>query len=284
MHLRNRFLIYCTALLVLNQPGHSQINYGDPEQLEERLKQLRSRKGPAQSPLNWRAAQETVSPVLANEIRKKSHEYLGHELCSDSLSAEVGFFSDKFPFWETLDGRKVWKVKLRGIKVENPHFKETDFPESKSVQIDLSLILDHESKQLIAAFTDPKDIWAQPSPTAPGHDPEAETAIGAKILPLGSAKLETSVIDVLGLFWRHVMNPEMSGQLILRPRLMENSYPPEMIEGQLAPNKWGAKPWWIIQSLGAELPQFGPAPTYKTSIIFELYDGDHQWFQMRPMP
>jgi hypothetical protein len=112
------------------------------------------------------------------------------------------------------------------------------------------LVFEPTTGKLLLAYTTPSQELLKSRPAKNARDAE-EAMADRRIAALQTSMLKSKLPEVLSNFWEHTgIDPGEAGQVIVRPRSIDNNLPGrEEFLGHRVPTP-GFKPWWIIQMLG----------------------------------
>jgi hypothetical protein len=207
-------------------------------------------------------------------LRELGREYVGSQALVGS--GTIVSFTDDKPFGETMVKRRVERLFVPAVTVEQSS------GDARCV-IDLNLVFDEGTRELLVGFTNARSEWVLPD--GPPKDPEASVPVCTEVTPLGRNAIQSTVQDVLGVMWmRGGVDPSKAGQVILRPRMAMCGWPPTQVGEEMVLNTTAA-PYWVIHAVGMVMPVLAdPWLRYRSGYLLLLRDDDLDVFSARYLP
>lgn len=199
---------------------------------------------PATSPIVLAPAENATSaPQSPDEAI--ALKYLGK--VAAPTSAQLMLVTDEHSFGEEMSCRRAWVISFRSLEL---------VLNDREVTVDMDLVLDPDTRRLLAAFTPAKSQWVEPM--LPTRDPEAEgEKDGWTVSPLAAHDVTSKVSDVLAkVLASQGIDLCEAGQIIIRPRWVSNKWPAVEKEGQMVPLR-NPGPVWIVEILGTRTENHG---------------------------
>lgn len=150
---------------------------------------------------------------------------------------------DPDPFGESYSSTDLVQVEVPQVTIQR---------EDQTRFLSMFLVFESSTGRLLVAYTIPSEQFLKSRRSSNSKDPEEDCSHSYRgIAALPTSELKSKLPEVLSAFWRHSgLDPGEAGQLILRPRSIDNDLPGRSpYLGQLVPTP-GFKPWWVIQLLG----------------------------------
>lgn len=211
--------------------------------------------GPPQSPVSLVGTK--VAPRVGTLSRDNAR--LGVEREPDSLFGAV--LKDMRPYGDRRRDALIAVYTAVAIPLE----RNTEVP---TQSVNLSLVLDRASGDLLCAYSDPTPVWLQSPLTS---DEIAERGASRVLAPAKTDQLQSTVVDVLEALWRYYgIVPGKAGQVVIRPRWV--SHPWLKKAGAGAPADVAAfepSNTWVVEVLG-----FHALEPWSTVMVTYFRDGD----------
>lgn len=124
--------------------------------------------------------------------------------------------------------------------------------ENQTTVLHMFLVFESSTGKLLLAYTSPSEQFLKSPPAKnAGETEEGFQSESHKVEALHTFKLKSTLPAMLSSFWQKTgLDPSKAGQVIVRPRSIDNDWPgSEEFLGRRIPTP-GIKPWWIIHLLG----------------------------------
>jgi hypothetical protein len=181
-------------------------------------------------------------------------------------SVRMAMLEDQQPFGDS-EHRLVAVARYELVQVASPNDKLT------AAAVNLTLVFDATTNDLVCAFTDPAPYWAESSQSS--ENPEEHTAKEGWVhSPAKYESLRSAITDVLAVVWKsRGMDPRRVGQIILRPRFVTNTKYKYVSDGRLYCPPSNV---WIVEVLGTVVDEMETreGPVRLCTLVAHIRDGD----------
>lgn len=186
-------------------------------------------------------------------------------------SVQSAVVSDAAPLGESRTDA-LWIVRVAEMRVEEGIDAAVRRP--RAVRLSLNVAIAKDDGRLVVAWTDPHRRWVIPR-GRPREFRTVDDALSghrsiARVPP--DTKMQMTLTEVLQRAWASGMPLAEAGQIIVRPRVVDTSWPPTVVDGVASENRV-PRVYWIIQAAGYVAAQFVP-DAYETCEILMIADDD----------